>query len=172
MQIRNLALAVALAGAAAGAFAQLVPADPDWKELEAPPPPPLRTRGLIAIDMPAATMRFEIDPASISVGSDSIVRYVVVATSGSGTVNGLYEGIRCSSREVKVYARHNPDSGWVPAREPQWQPLSRAANSRHSQQIARSGVCFENAPNGSPVQIVQDLKAPVERRFERGGVNR
>jgi hypothetical protein len=172
MQLRILALAIALAGAAGSAFAQLVPENPDWKELEAPPPPPQRTQGLIAIDMPAATMRFAVDPASISVGSDSIVRYVVVATSSTGTVNAMYEGIRCSTSEVKVYARHNPDSGWVPSRDPQWQALSRAANSRHSQQIARSGVCFDHVPNGSPAQILQDLRAPVERRFQRGGVNR
>jgi hypothetical protein len=170
MQIRILALAIALAGAGS-AFAQLTPDNPDWKELDAPPPP-LRTQGLIDIDMPATTMRFAVDPASITVGSDAIVRYVVVATSSTGTVNAMYEGIRCGTREVKVYAHHNPDSGWVPARDPQWQQLSRAVNSRHSQQIARSGVCFENTPNGSALQIVQDLRAPLERRFQRGGVNR
>jgi len=171
MQIRILALAIALAGAAATASAQLTPDNPDWKELEAPPPPALRTEGLIPIDMPAASMRFGVDPASISVGSDSIVRYVVVATSSTGTVNAWYEGIRCSSSEVKVYARHNPDSGWVPARNPQWQDLSRAANSRHSHAIARSGACFDHVANGSPRQIVQDLRAPIDRRFQRGGVN-
>ena len=51
------------------------------------------------------------------------MRYVVVATSTSGAVNAIYEGIRCNTGEVKVYARHNPDSGWKPARAAEWRPL-------------------------------------------------
>jgi hypothetical protein len=101
-----------------------------------------------------------------------VVRYVVVATSPSGTVNGMYEGIRCSTGEVKTYARHNPDSGWVPAKGSDWVELRNTPNSRYSLEIARSGACFGRAPNGSAVQIVNDLKAPIDRRFERGGVNR
>jgi hypothetical protein len=165
-------LALALAGACLAASAQLVPTDPDWKEVEAPPPPALRTTGLVPLEVPGTTLHFGIDPASVRVGSDGIVRYVVVATSNSGAVNAMYEGIRCDAAQVKVYARHNPDSGWVPAREAQWQPLTGSSATRHSLVVAGTGACYGNGPNGNPAQIVQDLRAPVERRFERGGVNR
>jgi len=164
--------ALALAGACLAASAQVVPDDPDWKELEAPPPPALRTTGLIPLEVPGTSLRFGIDPASVSVGKDRIVRYVVVATSPSGTVNAMYEGIRCDAAEVRVYARHNPDSGWVAARSADWQPLHSTPNTRHSLIIARNGVCLGNAPNGNATEIVNDLRAPLERRFERGGVNR
>lgn len=162
----------ALAGAALAAAAQVPPESPDWKELDAPAPPAtLRTSGLIPVDVPGTSLRFGVDPASITVGQDRIVRYVVVASSSTGAVNGLYEGIRCDSGEVKVYARYNPGSGWVTARQPEWVPLQNVPNSQHSLQIARSGACMNTAPNGSPAQIVRDLRAPVDRRFERGGVN-
>ena len=162
----------ALAGAALAAAAQVPPESPDWKELDAPPPPAtLRTSGLIPVDVPGTSLHFGVDPASITVGKDGIVRYVVVAASRTGTVNGLYEGIRCDSGEVKVYARYNPDSGWVPARQPEWVALQNVPHSLHSLQIARSGACLNTAPNGSPAQIARDLRAPVDRRFERGGVN-
>jgi hypothetical protein len=167
-------LALALAGVIAGASAQTIP-DPaaDWKEIEAPPPPPLRTQGLVPVDvLRSGTMRFGVDPASVSVGADRVVRYVVVATSSTGTVNGIYEGIRCDTGEVKVYARHNPDSGWVPTRNAEWQNIFATANNSYSLAIARSGACMQSAPNGSPAQILQDLRAPVDRRFERGGANR
>jgi len=95
-----------------------------------------------------------------------------VATSPSGTVNAMYEGIRCDAGEVKVYARHNPDSGWVPSRGADWQPLGRTAMSRHSLEVALGGACLGRAPNGNAAQIVLDLRAPIDRRFERGGVNR
>ncbi len=164
--------ALALAGVTVAASAQVAPTDPDWKELDVPPPPALRTSGLVPVDVAGTSLRFGIDPASLAVGGDGIVRYVVVATSTSGTVNAIYEGIRCDTGEVKVYARHNPDSGWVPARTAEWQPLQSTPNSRHSLAIARSGACFGHSPNGNAAQILQDLKAPVERRFQRGGANR
>jgi hypothetical protein len=166
-------LALALASAVGCASAQVIPdVNIDWKELEAPPPPPLRTNGLLPIEVQGATLQFGVDPASITIGADRVVRYVVVAKSSSGTVNGMYEGIRCDTGEVKVYARHNPSSGWVPSRDSEWQNIFRIANSRHSLAIARSGACMDGAPNVSPTQIAIELRAPIDRRFERGGVNR
>jgi hypothetical protein len=167
------ALALALAGVALGAAAQKPPAeDPDWKELDVPAPGPVRTTGLVDIDVSGTSLRFAVDPASVGVGADSIVRYVIVATSPTGTVNAMYEGIRCDKGEVKVYARYNPSSGWVPASRSDWQVLQSTPNSRHSLAVARAGACFGNAPNGSPAQIVQDLRAPITRRFERSGSTR
>lgn len=165
-------LALALAGACLATSAQVAPADPDWKELDAPPPPALRTSGLVPLDVPGTSLHFGVDPASVSVGTDRIVRYVIVATSTSGTVNAMYEGIRCDAGEVRVYARHNPDSGWVPSPAAPWQRLNATPNSSHSMAVARSGACLGRAPNGNAAQIVLDLRAPIERRFERGGVNR
>lgn len=164
--------ALALASACLAASAQFPPEHPDWKEVEAPPPPPLRTQGLIPLEITSSSLRFGVDPASVSVGSDSVVRYVVVATSSSGTTNAIYEGIRCGTGEVKVYARHNPDSGWVPARNSDWKPLNSTANYRYSLYIARNGACNSNAPNGPAVQIVRDLRATPMDRFERNGVDR
>jgi hypothetical protein len=165
-------VALALAGASLAVSAQVAPADPDWKEVDAPPPPALRTSGLVPVEVPGTSLQFGVDPASVSIGADRIVRYVIVATSPSGTVNAMYEGIRCDAGEVKVYARHNPDSGWVPSRGGEWQPLNRTPNSRHSLEVARSGACMGRGPNGNAAQIVLDLRAPIDRRFERGGVNR
>lgn len=182
--LRSL-LALAVAGAVTAASAvepgappgtpdnSNIPDVPEWKEVDAPPPPALRTQGLIALDVAGTTLHFGVDPRSITVGGDGVVRYVVVATSSSGAVNGMYEGIRCNAGEVKVYARYNPDSGWVPVRDGEWQKLSAAqASTRHSLSVARSGACIDNAPNGSAANIVQDLKAPVDRRYLRGGLNR
>jgi len=165
-------LALALAGAAISASAQLSAPNPDWKEVEAPPPPPVRTSGLIPLEMQGTSRRFGVDPASISVGTDGVVRYVVVAASPTGTVNALYEGIRCSSSEMKVYARHNPDSGWVAATRSEWQPLRNNASARHSLRIASTGACFGTAPNGPPVQITRDLRSPEADRFLKNGAVR
>lgn len=158
-------LALALCGATLAASAQLVPADPDWKEQDAPRPPPLRTTGLIPVDVPGTSLHFGVDPASVTIAADGIVRYVVVAQSNSGAVNGMYEGVRCSTGEVRVYARHNPSSGWVPADNSLWQPLERTPNSRYSLVVARSGVCLGQAPNRDVPTILRDMRTGADRRF-------
>jgi hypothetical protein len=159
-----LALPALLALSAAPATAQFTPPDPDWKELEAPAPPAFTLKGLVPVEVPRATLQYGVDPASVSLGADGIVRYVVVATSNTGAVNALYEGIRCSSAEVKVYARHNPDTGWTPASAEPWRPLHNNP-SRHSLIIARTAACMGHSPNRSRSQIVRDLRSPIDTRF-------
>lgn len=157
-------LALALAAAPAGA--QLAAPDPDWKETQAPPPPAFKVDRAIPLDLPGSALRFGVDPSSVSLGADGIVRYVVVASSASGTVNAIYEGIRCSTAQVKVFARHNPDSGWTPATGADWQRLHDHPMSRHSLIIARTGACMGDGANRSAAQIVRDLRARPENRFD------
>jgi hypothetical protein len=155
----------ALALAACAAHAQLVQQDPDWRETQAPPPPAVKLDGLIPLEIPGSNLRFGVAPASVTVGSDGIVRYVVVATSTTGTVNAIYEGIRCNTGEYKVYARHNPDSGWTPTKDSPWRSLHEQPMSRHSLLIARSGACMGHGANRTAARIVQDLRSPVDSRF-------
>jgi hypothetical protein len=163
MRLERLALALLLAASAA--HAQLADTDRDWKESEAPAPPALRTSGLIPLEIPGSQLRFGVDPASVSLGSDGVVRYVVVASSSSGAVNGIYEGIRCSTGEYKVYAR-NSGSGWSMSGS-DWRLLHDQPQSRHSLLVARTGACVGRGANGSAAQIVRDLRSSVNHRFEK-----
>ena len=154
---------IALLLAAATAQAQ-VPADhPDWREAEAPPAPALKLEGLIPLDISGSALRFGIAPSSITVGEDGIVRYVVVATSATGVVNAIYEGIRCDNGQFKVYARHNAAGGWNVVKDAKWRPVQ---DQRYTQVIARTGACMGRAPNQSPARIVRDLRTPLERRYQ------
>ena len=164
MRLSRIAWPLFLVSSAA--VAQLASVDADWREAEAPPPPALRLEGLIPLDMPRSALRFAVDPASVSLGSDGVVRYVVVATSAAGAVNALYEGLRCNNGVVKVYARHNPDSGWTLAKDLAWRPLHNA-QAGHSLVIARTGACVGHSPNRSASQIVRDLRSPADRRFNQ-----
>ena len=163
--MRLESLVVALALVAGAAHAQLVPQSPDWREVEAPPPPAPKLEGLIPLEIPGTTLRFGVVPTSVAIGSDGIVRYVVVASSATGAVNAMYEGIRCNSGEYKVYARHNPDSGWTPVKDSAWRSLHEQPMSRHSLLIARTGACMGHGTNHTAARIVQDLRSPVDSRF-------
>jgi hypothetical protein len=167
MRLSRVAAALLLVFAAA-AQAQLAADDPDWREVEAHPAPALKLQGLIALDIPGSALRFGIDPSSITVGEDGVVRYVVVATSSSGVVNAMYEGIRCGSGDFKLYARHSADGGWKVVKNTDWRSLWEQPVSRHTLVIARTGACMGRAANVSRAKIVQDLRTPVERRYQLG----
>ena len=160
---RIIVAACALSASLAGA--QLSATDPEWREIEAPPPPALSLEGLIPLDLPRTELRFGVAPGSVAIGSDGVVRYVAVAQSSAGAVNAMYEGIRCSTGEFRIYARHSPGSGWVPAKETQWRALQDAPFPRHSLAIARAGVCIGHATNRPASRILHDLLTPTDTRY-------
>ncbi|WP_198969803.1 CNP1-like family protein [Xylophilus sp. ASV27] len=125
----------------------------------APAAPEFSTRELIAIPMPPGMgIRIGVDPATIQVGKDGIVRYVAVATNAAGeATSAMYEGIRCSNAQVKLYARHYADGGWRPVAEPAWVSLYET-RVRYSLAIAKAGVCQDASANGSASKIIRDLR--------------
>jgi CNP1-like family len=147
--------------ASAGAFAQLAPQDPDWKEVETPAPPAFSRDKLLPLEMPNYTaLKFGVDPATLSVSTDRVVRYVVVATSSTGVVNAMYEGLRCDVGEFKTYARWSARGEWATVKDPSWRPLTDNNISRHALAFARQGACEGRAAAaGSAAEIVRRLRA-------------
>jgi hypothetical protein len=95
-----------------------------WVELQAKPPSYPRQQDLIEIDVGAATAnRYFIDGATLNIGTDGVVRYVLVVKAAGGASNVNYEGIRCSTKEVKLYAFGRGDDTWSNARAPHWKPI-------------------------------------------------
>jgi hypothetical protein len=142
-----------------GALAQPAADNPDWKESEAPPPPALDLQRLVPFDVSVnSALSYGIDPVSLNVGRDGVVRYVVVARSASGATNAMYEGIRCGSGEVKTYARHSSDGRWNVVSQPEWRSLFGYMPSHHARALAAQGLCSGNAPASSPDAILRDLK--------------
>ncbi len=158
MRLRNL-LGIAMATASLGAAAQLTPPDPDWKEADAPPPPAFEVKRLVPFDVSVgSSLRYGIDPATITLGADGIVRYVVVARSATDAVNAMYEGLRCSTAEVRTYARYNASSGWNAVRDTDWRSLYGNPATRHSLMLARQGGCRDRSMPQSAQDIVKSLR--------------
>jgi hypothetical protein len=149
---REVLLAAALA--AGPAFAQIFG---EWSEGPVPDAPQLRTESLIPIDIQGFDTRFGVDPASISVGKDGVVRFVFIATSRAGTVNAFYEGVHCAKATYRLYARHSPSQGWKQV-DAEWKPLNEDFEGRYAYQVARAGVCSGRVPGGNRDQIVSALK--------------
>ena len=145
---------------AANVFGQLKDDDPDWKELQAPPPPSFSTDKLVPIDMPPhLTLKFGIDPATLAVMPDGIVRYVMVASSPTGAMNAMYEGIRCATAEFKTYARYTSSGTWNTIANPPWRKLDDNASSKHARALALQGLCEGRTVMGNSAQgILRALK--------------
>lgn len=133
----------------------------DWKEAEVPAPPAYDMAKLLGFDVArSSSLVFGVDPASVSISkSDGIVRYVMVASNSSGAKNALYEGLRCSTGEVKVYARAKPDGTWITVEKPEWQSVYDPAIPRHSLRFAQAGACQNAAPVTSVRELVRMLAA-------------
>jgi hypothetical protein len=141
------------------ASAQFNANDPDWKETEVPPPPAFDLKRLVPVDISLQSqLKWGVDPATVKITPDGIIRYVIVAQSASGVVNAMYEGIRCNKAEFRRYARHNPDSGWVKSNDSDWTPLRQSGASRHSQVLARQGMCDGAAPPTSVQEAMRHLQ--------------
>ncbi|MEJ8846481.1 CNP1-like family protein [Variovorax rhizosphaerae] len=134
--------------------------DGEWKETDAPPPPAFAESRAIPIEMPDRTLlKFSIDPATIAITSDGVVRYVVLASREGGASSAYYEGVRCSTDEVKTYARFN-DGKWDGAKNPEWKPY-RHIRSGYVARLTYQGLCRGHAPQVSVRETVELLRRPV-----------
>ncbi len=132
--------------------------NPDWAEEQIPPPPAYSTDHLIALDMPqAVSLKVGVDPESLSVGADGVVRYVIVMRNATGSTNAVYEGIRCFSDEVKTYARQGSSGQWSMVQNPAWKSVNDNMPSHHAQAFARQGGCKDRLAT-SPQEIIKALK--------------
>lgn len=132
---------------------------PEWKESEAPPPPAFELKRLIPIEMPPyMSLKFGVDPATLVLTGDGVVRYVVVATNSSGAMNAFYEGVRCATEEVKTYARYN-SGAWHQVESPDWKRIGNL-NSLYARELSKQGLCRGHAPRVSVGDMVREMRSP------------
>ncbi len=103
-----------------------------WQEVEVRLPAAPKMENLIPIYVSAATSnQFFVDAASLSVGADGVVRYVLEIRSAAGVRNVSFEGMRCETRERRIYASGRQDGSWSKARHNEWVRIQDAYANRH-----------------------------------------
>lgn len=167
MRCRSL-LVIALVTVCTSAISQTPASTAELQTSVVPPTPPVDDLRLIRVDMPAnASLRFGIDPVTLTITQDGEIRYVMVASSSTAVRNVMYEGLRCSSSEVKTYARQNSAGQWAPIAEPQWRPLQGgSATTAHAMALARQGACSGRTVGAvSVTALVKRLKNPKPDQY-------
>lgn len=92
-----------------------------WAEVEAALPEYPKPENLVELYVSAvASNKFLVDAKSISVGGDGVVRYSVVVKTLGGATNVSFEGIRCKTKERRLYAFGRSDSTWSKAHSQDW----------------------------------------------------
>lgn len=137
--------------------------DPDaepWQESIISPPVSFSTVELQPFDVAqGSALNYGVDPKTLAVGEDGVVRYVMVARSSSGALNVLFQGVRCSTAEFKTYGRWNNNaSSWNISSKEEWQPLSFSGFARPAMMLARAGICDGKTINGNSRKILHTMK--------------
>ena len=162
----SLGLAALALVVSSTAMGQVFVEDPDWKEIDVPTPPSFNRDKLIPVNMPPyVTLRFGVDPTTLTITDDGVIRYVMVAQKpgggDGGTFSAMYEGIRCAAGEFKTYARFGASGQWASVSNPQWRPFTDNNTSKHALALARQGACDGRSARARSVQtIVNALKNP------------
>lgn len=134
---------------------------PAWKE-EVPELPtyPEKDRLLeVPASQPGDDFRVFIDPDSLSVGGDQVVRYSLVIVSSSGVGNISYEGLHCGKREYRRYAYGSGDA-WFPIEASPWQRVRDAGMDHYRHMLYWDYLCNPSRTNLDATAILRMIRNP------------
>ncbi len=131
-----------------------------WEELQAQLPVYPDIAHALPFEVPSARpTQFFVDPKSIAVSTDGVVRYSLIAQSSSGVLNVSYEGIRCETREKKLYAFGRENNTWSRNRFAKWEAI--ASPTRDPQHSALYNDFF--CPQADIVSTNKEAISALER---------
>lgn len=108
---------------------------------------------------PTATNRYFIDTSSVSLVDDNVVRYVLLVQTAGGVKNISYEGMRCQTRERRLYATGREEGVWSKARRSEWLLIQNTSSYRHQAELFYSYFCRPGEVQPTVKQMVAALKA-------------
>jgi hypothetical protein len=133
-----------------------------WKEIQAQIPAYPKTENLVVLEAgSAASHRFYIDASSVSLGSDGVYRYTTVVKTAGGATNVMFEGMRCETREGKLYAIGRSDGTWARARDPKWQRIAYRDLRPYQYVLFREFFCSSRTMPTAPKIAIDALRRGV-----------
>lgn len=131
------------------------------------PLPPKAESLLYFVPSEATANRFAIDPASVSVGEDGVVRYTLVVQTAGGARNVTYEGMRCQTREYRLYASGRLDGSWSPSRNREWVRIRNLVANRQHAALFLEYFCPGGVIVDSATEALAALRSGVHPRNQQ-----
>lgn len=108
---------------------------------------------------------YAVDPNSVSLGGDGIVRFSLLIRTTGGVDNISFEGIRCATGEWKMYATGREGGGWARTPGPAWRPISEVGLNAVRYTLYKDYVCDRD---GVPFRTAQAVVVRI--RESKGGL--
>lgn len=99
-----------------------------------------------------------IDPSSLSLNKDGVVRYTVVVVSAEGALNISYEGMRCGKRIYRRYA-YGVNDEWYQLGETAWEPVADSGPGHYRYRFYRNYLCDSQNPRRSVEDIINRIRS-------------
>jgi len=134
---------------------------PAWKE-EAPglPAYPENDRLLeVPASLPGYDFRVFIDPDSLSVGGDRVVRYTLVIVSSAGVRNISYEGLHCGKHEYRRYA-YGSDGTWFTIEASPWEKVGDTGLDHYRHVLYWDYLCNPVRVNIDAASMLRSIRNP------------
>lgn len=132
-----------------------------WKEIDITLPPAPLEQNLQAIYLNAvAQNRFLVDLENLRVDPDGVVRYTLVALTPGGARNVTYEGMRCETRQWRIYASGRADGSWSKARRVEWLPVREEAVNRYHAALFLDYFCVDGVIANDVAAARANLRNP------------
>lgn len=139
-----------------------------WKEIEAQIPAyPKLEEALPFFVSAASDNQFFIDPKSVSVGEDDTVRYTLIIKSVTGVLNISFEGIRCGTREKKLYAFGRKDGTWSRNKYAKWDAIKYKDVNRQHHMLYDDFFCPNTIIAKDAAEVANALKYGIHPRAVR-----
>jgi CNP1-like family len=138
-----------------------------WVELQAQLPEYPIQDNLIPFDPgPSNNDQHFIDATSIQVGEDGVIRYSLIIKSPTGAMNVTFDGMRCSTNEIKLYALGRNDGEWAHSRNADWQRLENVRQLDAQRALAKYYFCPLKVIVKTREEAINALKAGIHPRVK------
>jgi hypothetical protein len=135
---------------------------PEFREVpvETLPPVPATDAALLPFEVSGNTpLVYAIDPDSLTLGKDAVLRYAIVITSPAGARNVFYEGIRCDGFIWRRYAAADENgTSWDRQAQTDWARIERNELNAYHAALYGDYFCSSRSPAGSVKTILGNMR--------------
>ena len=136
--------------------------DPNDKPIEADrftlPQAPDRAQLLPFRVSIGAGAEYFVDPRSIEVSGDGVIRATIVARRPQAAEAVTYEGLRCVARERRIYAYGRADNSWVAAKPSEWRRMPAVRTADYASTLYSEFFCPRSTPIRSAREGIDALR--------------